>query len=145
MAINVVWFKRDLRLSDHAALELASRLPQKCLLLYILEPALLSNSHYRGRHWQFIAQSLRDLQQVLNASGRELAVLEGNAVALLNELDERLGIVNLLSYEETGLDVTFQRDLAVAKLCDAKGIVWRQFQTNGIERGRHNRTGWNKS
>jgi deoxyribodipyrimidine photo-lyase len=145
MAINVVWFKRDLRLSDHAALELASRLPQKCLLLYILEPALLSNSHYRGRHWQFIAQSLRDLQQVLSASGRELAVLEGNAVALLNELDERLGIVNLLSYEETGLDVTFQRDLAVAKLCDAKGIVWRQFQTNGIERGRHNRTGWNRS
>ena len=50
MAINVVWFKRDLRLSDHAALELASRLPQKCLLLYILEPALLSNRHYRGRH-----------------------------------------------------------------------------------------------
>ena len=79
MAINVVWFKRDLRLSDHAALELASRLPQKCLLLYIFEPALLGNSHYRGRHWQFIAQSLRDLQQVLNASGRELAVLEGNS------------------------------------------------------------------
>ena len=63
MAVNVVWFKRDLRLSDHAALERAISLNADTLLLYILEPELVQDTHYRGRHWQFIGQSLTDMQK----------------------------------------------------------------------------------
>ena len=145
MAVNIVWFKRDLRLTDHAALQLASQLPEPTLLVYLIEPSLLRNPHYRGRHWQFIGQSLEDLQHAVQVTGHRIAVLEGDAVEVFGEVHSRLGVKRLLSYEETGLEVTFKRDQALSKFCQAAGIEWREFQTNGVERGRRDRKGWNRS
>ena len=145
MAVNIVWFKRDLRFADHAPLELALKLDEPTLMIYLIEPTLLRNPHYRGRHWQFIGQSLEDLQHTAEALGHRIEVLEGDAVDVFNEVHRKLGIRRLLSYEETGLDLTFQRDQAVAKFCQSAGIEWREFQTNGVERGRRDRKGWNRS
>lgn len=145
MAINVVWFKRDLRFADHAPLELALELPEPTLMVYLIEPKLLRNPHYRGRHWQFISQSLEDLQRTAQALGHRIEVLEGDAVEVFDEVHLRLGITRLLSYEETGLDITFQRDQDVSRFCQTSGIEWREFQTNGVERGRRDRKGWNRS
>jgi deoxyribodipyrimidine photo-lyase len=39
--MNVVWFKRDLRLADHAPLAAAIDRGEPLLLLYIVEPSLL--------------------------------------------------------------------------------------------------------
>ena len=50
-SLQIVWFKRDLRLLDHAPLARAIELGQPLLLLYIVEPVLLKDPHYRGRHW----------------------------------------------------------------------------------------------
>ena len=145
MAVNVVWFKRDLRFTDHAPLELALKLDEPTLMIYIIEPKLVRNPHYRGRHWQFIGQSLEDLQCAAEALGHRIEVLEGDAVDVFNEVHRKLGITRLLSYEETGLDLTFKRDQAVAKFCQSAGIEGREFQTNGVERGRRDRKGWNRS
>lgn len=145
MSVNVVWFKRDLRLSDHASLERAIALGGETLLIYILEPELVNNAHYRGRHWQFIAQSLADMQSTLKSFGHPLEIVEGNALDVLALVNEKLGIHTLLSYEETGLDVTFQRDLQVSRYCESMGIDWQEFQTNGIQRKRRDRKGWNRS
>ena len=145
MAVNVVWFKRDLRFADHAPLELALKLGEPTLMIYLIEPKLLRNPHYRGRHWQFIGQSLEDLQRTAETLGHRIEVLEGDAVDVFNAVHRKLGITRLLSYEETGLDLTFQRDQAIAKFCQSAGIEWREFQTNGVERGRRDRKGWNRS
>ena len=75
MGINIVWFKRDLRLSDHQPLAAALALRQPLLLIYILEPELLQNPHYRRRHWHFIAQSLADMNRQLEAHGGKIWVL----------------------------------------------------------------------
>ena len=98
MSVNVVWFKRDLRLSDHASLERAIALSGETLLIYILEPDLVNNAHYRGRHWQFIAQSLADMQSTLKSFGHPLEIVEGNALDVLALVNEKLGIHTLLSY-----------------------------------------------
>jgi len=145
MAVNVVWFKRDLRFADHAPLELALQLNEPTLMIYLIEPKLLRNPHYRGRHWQFIGQSLEDLQRTAEALGRRIEVLEGNAVDIFYKVHQKLGITRLLSYEETGLHLTFKRDQAIAEFCQSAGIEWREFQTNGVERGRRDRKGWNRS
>ena len=44
--MNVVWFKRDLRLADHAPLAAAIERGEPLLLLYIVEPTLLGDPHY---------------------------------------------------------------------------------------------------
>ena len=143
--MNVVWFKRDLRLADHQPLAEAITHGDPVLLLYIVEPALLKNPHYRGRHWHFITQSLIDMNRALAPLGAELHILEGEPEMLLQALHRYTPIKKLLSYEETGLEITFARDLRIANWCRGQGVEWREFQTNGVQRGRQDRKGWNRA
>ena len=80
----------------------------------------------------------------LAPTGSCIHVLEGDPVALLQQLHLSAPIKQLLSYEETGLEVTYARDRAISAFTKSAGIVWREWQTNGIERGRKDRQGWNK-
>ena len=143
--MNVVWFKRDLRLADHAPLAAAIARGEPLLLLYIIEPSLLRDSHYRGRHWHFIAQSLQAMNSELASLGGQIHILEGEPVTLLNTLHRLQPITRLFSHEETGLAVTFERDRQVAAFCAAQSIEWHEYQTNGIQRGRRDRRGWNRA
>ena len=141
--MNVGWFKRDLRLADHAPLAAAIERGEPLLLLYIIEPKLLRDPHYRGRHWHFIAQSLQAMNNELAILGAQIQVLEDEPVSLMNKLHQSQPIGHLYSHEETGLGVTVERDRQVAAFCAARGIAWHEYQTNGIQRGRCARRGWN--
>ncbi|MBA4693771.1 MAG: deoxyribodipyrimidine photo-lyase [Congregibacter sp.] len=143
--MNIVWFKRDLRLADHAPLAAAIERGEPLLLLYMVEPSLMRDRHYRGRHWHFIAQSLQAMNTELSALGGQIHILEGDAVTLLNTLHRLQPITRLFSHEETGLEVTFERDRQVAAFCTAQRIEWHEYQTNGIQRGRRDRRGWNRA
>ena len=143
--MNVVWYKRDLRLADHAPLSAALAQGEPMLLLYFVEPALLVNAHYRRRHWHFIAQSLSDLNEQLAQHGGRVEVLEGDASTLLHRLHQTVGIKRLYSYAETGLEVTYARDRAVGQWAQCQGIEWLEFATNGVQRGRSHRKGWNSA
>ena len=142
--MNIIWFKRDLRLHDHEPLAAAIALGEPLLMLYIVEPALLKDPHYRRRHWHFIAQSLADMNATLATVGSCIHVLEGDPVELIQQLHANTKIKQLLSYEETGLEVTYARDRVISQFTKHTGVVWREWQTNGVERGRRNRQGWNK-
>ncbi|MEE4203616.1 MAG: deoxyribodipyrimidine photo-lyase [Halieaceae bacterium] len=144
MSLNVVWFKRDLRLRDHAPLKAAIETGGPVLLLYFVEPALLCDPHYRRRHWHFIAQSLTDMNRVLTAQGTQVHILEGDALTLLQTLHTHCRIGRLFSHEETGLNVTFDRDKAVARWCQEAGVEWHEYQSNGVQRGRRDRRHWNR-
>lgn len=143
--MNVVWFKRDLRLSDHQPLAEAIARSGSIFLMYVVEPDLLKNPHYRGRHWHFVTQSLLAMNEQLRPLGAEIHILEGEPESLLQALHHTTPVEHLFSYEETGLEVTFKRDLRVAKWCQGNGVDWQEFQTNGVQRGRQNRKGWNRS
>ncbi|MEQ8514474.1 MAG: deoxyribodipyrimidine photo-lyase [Chromatocurvus sp.] len=145
MSIDVVWFKRDLRLRDHAPLSAALQSGRPVLLLYCLEPVLLDDPHYRTRHWRFVWQSLQDMQTTLSQHGAGMLVTRGHMPEVLASLQAEFGLHTLYSHEETGLAVTFQRDLAVRDLCNSAQIAWREFASNGVIRGRRHRRGWNRS
>jgi deoxyribodipyrimidine photo-lyase len=70
--INLLWFKRDLRLRDHAPLQAAMISGQfaprrPLLMLYCFEPSLIADPNYDRRHWRFVHECLTDLQQQLAA------------------------------------------------------------------------------
>ena len=69
-SLDILWFKRDLRLRDHAPLQTAitaGRIApaRPLLLLYCFEPSLLADPNYDTRHWRFVYESLVDLNQQL--------------------------------------------------------------------------------
>jgi deoxyribodipyrimidine photolyase len=58
---QVVWFKRDLRIGDHAPL--VEALQQGPVLgLYLYEPELLESPEWDASHSLFIAEALQDLE-----------------------------------------------------------------------------------
>ncbi len=140
--IQVVWFKRDLRLSDHAPLAEAVRSGIPTLLLYLFEPAMLTADDSDKRHWRFVRQSLVDMHLRLHAHGLTLHVCHADAVPFFRTLCNELPIVRVLSHEETGTRLTYDRDLALAAFFKEKNIVWQEFQTNGVVRRLPNRGDW---
>ena len=60
-----MWFKRDLRFTDHEPLFTAQQKSIPILLIYCFEPSLMSNDDSDVRHWRFVYQSLLDMQEKL--------------------------------------------------------------------------------
>lgn len=143
-AIQVVWFKRDLRVYDHAPLaEAARRGP--VLPLYIAEPGLWAQPDAAARHWAFISESLHELTRDLAALGQPLVVRVGEAPAVLDDLIDRFPIAGLWSHEETGNGWTYERDKAVARLLRARGIPWKELPQTGVVRRLKDRDGWSRT
>ena len=75
--IGIVWLKRDLRLHDHAPLHAALKENKKVLLVYVFETALAQDPHYSARHFDFIKQSLVDMNQKLEQFNTKVLVIQG--------------------------------------------------------------------
>lgn len=140
--ISLVWFKRDLRLYDHAPIFEAFQREEPVVFVYVFEPSLMSDPHYSSRHFEFIQESLDDLNTSLQGFNQRVVVLRGEAVSVFSHIHEQVGIRRLLSHEETGIQKTFDRDKQVAKWCASEGIEWLEFPSNGVQRGRKDRINW---
>ena len=140
--IGVVWFKRDLRLRDHQALANALKNHKQVLLLYIAENSLMEEPHFSMRHLDFIKQSLVDLNKQLEVFNTRILALEGEVIPLLEQLNHHFKIEALYSHFETGIGLTFTRDLEVKKWCDKKTLPWNEFRQQGVFRGLKNRKKW---
>jgi deoxyribodipyrimidine photo-lyase len=138
---QVVWFKRDLRLHDHAPLcEAAEHGP--VVPLYVIEPDLWRQPDASFRHWRFVRDSLIDLDDGLRRIGGGLVVLRGEAIEALTALERLLGRFALWSHEETGNAWSFARDRQVADWCRERGIVWTESPAHGVVRRLGSRDGW---
>jgi deoxyribodipyrimidine photo-lyase len=140
-AVQVVLYKRDLRVHDHRPLrEAHDRGP--VLPLAVVEPELWAQPDASARQWAFYAESLAELQQQLMRLGAPLLVRVGEMVPVLAELAERVSIATLWSHEETGNGWTYARDRALAAWCRARGIPWHEVPQTGVVRRLGSREGW---
>jgi deoxyribodipyrimidine photo-lyase len=141
MTTQLVWFKRDLRIADHAALtEAARRGP--CVCLYVYEPELLHSAEFDASHLVFINQSLRELDAALRGRGARLVTRVGEVTAVLDRLQRSCQFGTLWSHQETGNRITYERDRRVAAWTRSRGVVWRELPNHGVFRRLANRDGW---
>jgi deoxyribodipyrimidine photo-lyase len=139
--VQILWFKRDLRVHDHAALAQAA-LRGPVLPLYIVEPQLWAQPDMSARHWAFLSESLTELQSTLAALGQPLIIRVGDAVEMFESLGRELEIGGLWSHEETGNGWTFARDQRVARWAADKSITWHEPPQFGVIRRMKSRNGW---
>ncbi|WP_432696382.1 FAD-binding domain-containing protein [Marinobacterium sp. YM272] len=140
--IQIVWFKRDLRLSDHQPLVEAISTGLPTLLLYVLETGTDLDPHLSGRHWRFIRQSLEAMDQQLRPFDARISIQCGTLPDILAQISTCYRITTLFSHEETGTDISFQRDRRVSQWCRQQGINWREFPTGAVIRGLNTRDDW---
>ena len=141
--VNVVWLKRDLRLSDHQPL-MESTQAGLTLLYYVFEPLLVDDPHYDERHWRFVWQSLEDINTQLAPFNTRVYIYLGDAIDGLNAINNSLPIKRLFSHQEVGLLSTFDRDKAVKRWCKTQKITWQESATGAVIRGKKNRIDWDK-
>ena len=137
----IVWFKRDLRVRDHAPLVAAQNHGQ-ALALFIVEPAWLRSAECDSQHVAFTLGCLAELRASLAERGLPLHVVVGEATAALNDLHSRFPFTHLLSHEETGPGWSYTRDNAVADWCRHHGVAWQQWAQTGVVRRLKSRSGW---
>ncbi|MEM6902645.1 MAG: deoxyribodipyrimidine photo-lyase [Pseudomonadota bacterium] len=146
-AIHIVWFKRDLRVEDNAALNDAA---MSCgdtaavLPLYIIEPELWAQPDYSARQFEFLRECLTDLRTRLDECGQPLIVRLGEIEAVLDQFARDFEIAGLWSHQETGNAWTFARDRRVEDWCRLQGVDWHQPLQHGVFRALGNRNGWAK-
>jgi deoxyribodipyrimidine photo-lyase len=143
MSYSVVWFKRDLRLHDHAALSAAAaRGPVLCL--FVVEPSLWQHPDAAAQHLAFALESAQALDQALRQRGGRLHLRVGELTQLLGELLASAPFDALFSHEETGNDPSYQRDKAVGAWCQQNGVAWQEFAQFGVVRRLQSRNHWQR-
>lgn len=139
--LSVVWFKRDLRVTDHDPLRLAAE-RGRVLCVYVYEPELLKSAEWDASHSAFIDECLAELEDQLARRGVTLVFRCGEMPEVLEQLHRECAFDRLYSHRETGNRITFDRDLRVADWCRAKGIAWVERPQDGVVRKLKSRDGW---
>ena len=141
-ALQVVWFKRDLRVEDHRPLWRAARGGAPVLALYVYEPELVNAPDFDASHLVFVNQALAELDAKLRALGGRLTRRTGRLPDVFDELHAEHGIAGLWSHEETGNALSFARDRRVAAWCRQHGVAWTEIPQHGVCRPHPGRDGW---
>ncbi len=144
--MNLLWFKRDLRINDHPAMYAAVKHSLKCgtslCCVYVYEDSVIEGADVSRRHLLFINDCLRELSLMLEERGQHLFLLRGEVVDIFNRWHERSPIHHIWSHEETGNAKTYARDLAVGAWCRQHKILWTELPQNGVVRRLGCRDGW---
>jgi len=143
--INIVWLKRDLRLHDHPPLKEAIDAGLPIVVFYVYEPEVIASPEYSNQHWRFINESLQDLQQKLKIHDASVDVLFGSVKSCFEAISDSYQIVSVYSSQETGLRVTYDRDLEMKEWFFKNGIHWKEFSTDGVKRGATHRKSWQEN
>jgi len=141
--MQIVWFKRDLRVDDNAVLSKAVE-HGPVLPLYILEPDLWAGRDMGARHYRFLTECVDELDCSLTKLGQPLIVKIGGAIEVLNHLISRHPVEAIWSHQETWNAWTYERDKAVRKYLIKKQIPWHEPSQNGVIRRLKGRDGWSE-
>jgi len=142
--INVVWFKRDLRVHDHAPLYEAAHAEVPVLPLYIVEPDYWQQKFASRRHWHFIHDCLMELREDCCAIGQPLIVRQGTVIEVLTALNDTYEMNGIYAHEESGNRWTYERDKSVIQWCKTYDIPLYESPCNGVVRRLKTRDGWSK-
>jgi len=128
----MVWFRRDLRFVDNAALYHALKSARQVWCVFVFDTDILDRLPSRSdRRVEFIWHSLRQLDDVLVENGGGLMVRHGSAVSEIPALVKSLGMDAVFAnrdYEPQAI----RRDHAVAEALASGGIAFETFKDQVI-------------
>jgi deoxyribodipyrimidine photo-lyase len=129
---SLVWFRRDLRDYDHAALYHALKSSSQVYCVFLFDTEILDQLKDKAdRRVEFIWESVQELKAALRAKGGDLIVLHGAAKKEIPKLAKKLQVEAVYSnrdYEPCAI----ARDLAVASILKQENTEFHQFKDQVI-------------
>ena len=128
----LVWFRRDLRSVDHAALAEATRRAQRVYCAFVFDSEILGALPSRSdRRVEFIRESLVELDRELRDHGGGLIVRNGLATEEILKLAMVLGVSAVFANRDYEPQAK-KRDERVAQELAAAGIAFEAFKDQVI-------------
>lgn len=132
MSSALVWFRRDLRNFDHAALYHALKAFPQVYCAFVFDTDILDALQDKNdRRVSFIWQAVHELNEALQLSGSTLMTLHGRAELEIPKLAQQLGVHAVYTnhdYEPAAK----ARDKAVASALQQAGILFSSFKDQVI-------------
>ncbi len=141
--LQVLWFKKDLRWTDHAPLMRAAQ-AGPVLPLWVDEPGAWAQPDAATQHRAFALECLTELQAWWTERGGALWRVRGETTDALQRLHDRHGPFVLWSHEETGNGWSYARDHTVARWCREHAVIWHELPCNGVVRRLRDRNLWSR-
>lgn len=127
-----MWFRRDLRLYDNAALYHALKSGHPVVPVFIFDRNILDKLQNKSdRRVEFIHNALEAMQQELAARGSTLDVRYGYPEAIWPQLLQDYDVAHVYTNHDYE-PYAAQRDAAVAHLLQARGIGWHTYKDQVI-------------
>ncbi|MCB5191374.1 DNA photolyase family protein [Methylobacillus arboreus] len=132
MTQSLVWFRRDLRDYDHAALYHALKESDQVVCVFVFDTDILDTLPDRqDRRVEFIWESVHELKLALQQRGSDLLVLHGKAIAEIPRLAASLKVEYVYcnrDYEPAAI----ARDQSVEQTLASHDIAFRSFKDQVI-------------
>ncbi|CAN1489879.1 PhrB Deoxyribodipyrimidine photolyase [Methylophilaceae bacterium] len=129
---SLVWFRRDLRDYDHAALYNALKYSKQVFCVFIFDTSILDHlTDKLDRRVEFIWESIRELKTAFQAKGSDLIVLHGNPRLEIPKLANSLNVEALFAnhdYEPSAIE----RDTDVAQQLKTINIQFHHYKDHVI-------------
>jgi deoxyribodipyrimidine photo-lyase len=128
----LVWFRRDLRDFDHAALYHALKNSKQVFCVFVFDAEILDKlENKQDRRVEFIWESVRELKAALQNNGGDLTVLHGKAREIIPQYSLQANIHAVFTnhdYEPNAI----ARDAKIAALLAKNNIAFLTFKDQVI-------------
>lgn len=132
LSVQVMWFRRDLRLTDNAGLYYALRTGVPVVPIFIFDKNILDKLEDKSdRRVSFIHEALNEMQTLLASLGSSLEIYYGSPLEVYKELVNKYAIQNVFTnhdYEPYALE----RDEAIAKFLKEQGVGFNTYKDQVI-------------
>jgi deoxyribodipyrimidine photo-lyase len=126
-ASALMWFRRDLRVADNAALYHALKTAGEVHCAFVFDTAILRELPRRDRRVEFIRDSVAQLDGALRALGGGMVAVHGDAAEEIPRLAARLGVQAVFANHDDE-PAALQRDRLVRERLAAGGIALHTFK-----------------
>lgn len=129
--VNIIWFRRDLRLTDQAALYHALKSDKPVVPVFVFDSNILSELPEDDRRITFIYEVLEEIQEQLIAIGTTLEVYYGTPEDMFTALLKKYAIGKVFTnhdYEQYAID----RDAAMSALLKKHNAVLHTYKDQVI-------------
>lgn len=124
VASALVWFRRDLRDYDHAALYHALKASERVYCVFVFDTDILDQLDEKAdRRVEFIWESVRELKAALQEKGGDLIVQHGRASEIVTAFAIELGVEAVYANRDYE-PAANKRDEEVANILKREGIAF---------------------
>lgn len=131
-SVNIIWFRRDLRLKDNAALYHALKAGVPVLPIFIFDTAILDQLQDRAdKRVAFIHSAITEMQAELVAMGSTMKVFHGKPLDVFTQLVQSYSIHTVFTNHDYE-PYAQERDEAIADLLAHAGVAFNTFKDQVI-------------